>query len=87
MSVVYRLIGYNHGTDRMAIRFDVPGSVVDRAKQIAGIHEKDDTQVGDWELTPVQAGEIAALMKVQVASFDYAFFLEPYVFTDDLVQR
>lgn len=40
---------------RLAVRFDVPNRLIAAAKQIAGIKEDDDTQVGDWELGPEQA--------------------------------
>ena len=47
MYVVYRLIGYDKKTERLTVRFDVPGRLIFEAKQIAGIKEDDDIRVED----------------------------------------
>lgn len=81
MSVVYALVGYDRNTERMAFRVELPATDVAAAKQIAGITEEDDTQVGDWELAARQAQGIADLVKSPVDCDALDFFLEPYEMT------
>lgn len=59
-------------------RLEVPPYDVARAKSIAGITIADDTQVGDWALTPAQSHEIARLLHARLDAEHYDWFLEPY---------
>ncbi len=79
MPVAYRLVGYDKRTEMMAVRIDLPQHATAKAKEIAGIHVDDDSQVGDWELAPAQALGIAQLVRASMEALDYDFFLEPYV--------
>ena len=80
MPVVYRLVGYDKRTEKMAVRIDLPQHATAKAKEIAaGIHVADRCRVGDREVAPAQALGIAQLVRASIEAFDYDFFLEPYV--------
>ena len=65
----------------------MPGRLIFEAKQIAGIKEDDDTRVGDWELSPEQEAELALLIRAPIEVSRYDFFLEPYVYRGEAMQR
>lgn len=84
MRVIYRLVGYNKQTEFLETSFDIPSSEVTRAKHIAGITTDGDTQIGDWELSERQARDIAQAIGRSAMPDHYDYFLEPYVFQDDV---
>ena len=83
--VVYKLAAYDKTTEALAAAFDVPRAVVAGAKSIAGIMIDDDTQIGDWELTPEQSREIASLIRAPFDADRFDCFLEPYVHREEAV--
>ncbi|HEY1931787.1 MAG TPA: hypothetical protein VGG99_07245 [Acetobacteraceae bacterium] len=76
---VYKVVGYDRQTEKLAVTFDVPWTQIAQAQSIAGIETRDDMQAGDWELTPQQSLEIAHLIRAPLDLARYDFFLEPYV--------
>lgn len=87
MRVVYKLVGYDKRSEKLAVAYEVPLSDVARAKSIAGISIEDDTQVGDWELTTKQSNEIARLIQAKLDADRYDCFLEPYALHDDAARN
>lgn len=75
--VVYDLVGYDRKSERMAEQHAVPPSLVHAVKQIAGVGDRSDYQLGAWELTEGQVKEIARLMKAKPDLRRCEFFLEP----------
>jgi hypothetical protein len=76
-SVIYELVGYDRKTERMAERYPVPRSLVRTVKQIAGIGDRRDDQLGDWELSAGQAHEIGKFIKASPEVERCDFFLAP----------
>ena len=75
--VVYELVGFDRNTERMAERHSVPPSLVRAVKEIAGIADKSDDELGDQELTDGQVKEIARLIEVTPDLQRCDFFLAP----------
>lgn len=75
--VVYDLVGYDRETERLAEQHPVPSSLVNVVKQIAGVGDKSDYQLGAWELTEEQVKEIAQVITVEPDLRRCDFFLEP----------
>ena len=77
MPVVYKLVGFDRRTERLAAAHEIPAAQVERVKQIAGIHDRPEI-VGDWPLTPDQAAAIADIINQRVDLQHQDFSLEPY---------
>jgi hypothetical protein len=75
--VVYDLVGYDRSTERMAEQHPIPASLVQAVKQIAGIGDRSDDQLGAWELTGGQVKDIAQILQANPDLLRYEFFLEP----------
>lgn len=75
--VVYELVGFDRNTERMAERHLVPPSLVCAVKEIAGIADKSDYELGDWELTNGQVREITGLIAATPDLQRCDFFLTP----------
>ena len=78
MEIRYALVGYNKKTERLVSRFFVPDKAVTAAKEIAQIPASAENQLGDWELDPKQAEDIAELIPAEVDFQSQDYFLEPY---------
>jgi hypothetical protein len=76
-SVVYELVGYDRKTERMAERHPVPQPLVRTVKQIAGIGDRRDDQLGDWELSAEQVQEIGKFIEANPDVERCDFFLAP----------
>jgi hypothetical protein len=75
--VVYELVGYDRKTERMAERHPVPQSLIRTVKQIAGVGDRHDDELGDWELTKGQAQEIGEFIRAKPDVVRCDFFLTP----------
>lgn len=75
--VVYDLVGYDRETERMAEQHSVPPPLVNVVKQIAGVADMSDYQLGAWELTEEQARKIAQIVQVEPNLQRCDYFLEP----------
>jgi hypothetical protein len=75
--VVYDLVGYDRTTERMAEPHPIPASLVQAVKQIAGIGDRSDDQLGAWELTDGQVKDIAQILQAAPDLLRREFFLEP----------
>ena len=76
MDAIYRLVGFDRDTERLAVKYEIPAKYVLLAKKIAGIDEKPI--IGDWPLSAEQVRHIAEVMgqDIDPDAFDYS--LEPY---------
>jgi hypothetical protein len=77
MAWQYKLVGYDHETEALAVEHKIPHAQVRRAKEIAGIAGRPEI-IGDWQLSPAQAGMIARAIAVETDVAGYDWFLEPY---------
>jgi hypothetical protein len=77
MAVVYKLVGFDRATERIAVTHKIPAAKEARARRIAGIADMPEI-VADWPLTSDQAGAIADVIHecIDLGKTDY--FLEPY---------
>jgi len=82
MSFAYTLVGYDRRTERMGPRHEIPATAIPTAKKAAGLDQMDDSQLGDWELRPSQARDIAGLIEVAIDTTLYDYFLEPDALAD-----
>ena len=74
--MVYKLVGYDRATELVAAEHVIPDTLVERAKNAAGIRARPEI-IGDWPLNEHQARKIAAMIgATDIAGRDW--FLEPY---------
>jgi hypothetical protein len=78
MELIYKLVGYDHETDRLSYARDIPAHRVPLAKRVAGLPEDDPEAIGDRPLSRGQAREIAGLIGADIDTDRMDFFLEPY---------
>jgi len=73
MAVIYKLVGFDRRTERIASAHEIPADRVERAKRIAGIADRPEV-VGDWPLTTDQAGAIADIIHkpIDLRGVDYS---------------
>jgi hypothetical protein len=77
MALLYKLVGFDRETERLAAAYEIPSALVDGAKKIAGISGRPAI-VGDWPLTPPQAAAIADMIDQRIDLGHQDFTLEPY---------
>jgi hypothetical protein len=80
MRHIYRLVGYDRRTERLAQRYDIPPAKAKKAKDLVGL-EPDD--IGDMPLTDPQARSIAAMIGAEIDIDRFEYFLEPYAPADE----
>jgi hypothetical protein len=76
MDAIYRLVGFDRDTERLAVKYEIPAKYVPLAKKIAGIDERP--LIGDWPLSPEQVRHIAEVIGERIDPDAYDFSLEPY---------
>ena len=77
-SVTHSLVGYDRLTERVAAEFDVPDSVLLKAKRLAGVPADDADAVMCYALEPSRARNLANLLKVPIDPQRYDYFLEGF---------
>ncbi|HTT78475.1 MAG TPA: hypothetical protein VMF86_02245 [Stellaceae bacterium] len=77
MAFIYKLVGFDRKTERLAAAYDIPSALVESAREIAGIASRPEI-VGDWPLTPRQAAAIADMIDQRIDLGCQDFALEPY---------
>jgi hypothetical protein len=76
MDAIYRLVGFDRDTERLAVKYEIPAKHVLLAKKIAGIDERPI--IGDWPLSPEQVRHIAEVLGEHIDPDAYDFQLETY---------
>ena len=76
MDAIYKLVGFDRETERLAVKYEIPAKHVLLAKKIAGIDEQQI--IGDWPLSPEQTRHIAEVIGERIDPNAYDFSLEPY---------
>jgi hypothetical protein len=77
MAMVYKLVGFDRDTERLATADEIPADHVEQAKRIAGITDRPEI-VADWPLTTDQAAAIADIIHKRINLRKVDYFLEPY---------
>jgi hypothetical protein len=77
MPVIYKLVGFDRETERLAAAYEIPPNLIASAKAIAGIADRPEI-VRDWPLTGAQATAIADVIKQKIDLRRQDFALEPY---------
>jgi hypothetical protein len=78
MALTYKLVGYDRGSELLAVEHALPPASVARAKIIAGVAAPPEI-IGDWPLSLDQARSIAEIAGVTVDLDRYDWSLEPYL--------
>ena len=76
MDAIYRLVGFDRDTERVAVKYEILAKYVLLAKKIAGIDDRPI--IGDWPLSPEQVRHIAEVIGESIDPDAYDFSLEPY---------
>jgi hypothetical protein len=76
MDAIYRLVGFDRDTERVAVKYEILAKYVLLAKKIAGIDDRPI--ISDWPLSPEQVRHIAAVIGESIDPDAYDFSLEPY---------
>jgi hypothetical protein len=79
MATIYKLVGYDRGSECLGERHGIPQHLVADAKRAAGVAPSDGELMDDRALTDQQAQEIARLINAPIDLLRREFFLEPYV--------
>lgn len=78
MQLVFRLVGYDRATERLAVEYDIPPSSVAEAKKLVGVHPRYSGQLGDIPLDNQKTKRIAAMIGAPVDPSQFDYFLETY---------
>jgi hypothetical protein len=78
MRVRHRLVGYDRGTDRMKMHFDIPDGLLPDAKKIAQVGKDDPEAAWSYPLSNVQARSMANLIGAELDPAAAEFFLEAF---------
>jgi hypothetical protein len=78
MTIVHRLVGYDRGTERVAFEQDIPPELFDTAKKIAGVPASDPNAAYGYELTAMQARDLAGTLGAAISPNEMDFFLESF---------
>jgi hypothetical protein len=76
MDAIYRLVGFDRDTERLAVKYEIPAKHVLLAKKIAGIDERPI--IGDWPLSSEQVRHIAEVIGERIDPDAFDFQLETY---------
>lgn len=76
MDAIYRLVGFDRDTERVAVKYEILAKYVLLAKKIAGIDDRPI--IGDWPLSPEQVRHIAEVIGESIDPDAYDFSLEPH---------
>jgi hypothetical protein len=80
LEIVYQLVGYNRETERQVASYLVSPSLASDAKLLAGLSASDDG-LGDYQLNPDQAQQVARRLGIEIDPQACDYFLEPQVKT------
>jgi hypothetical protein len=88
--ITHSLVGYDRLSERVAGEFDVPDSVLPRAKELARVPADDPDAILCYPLDAHQAGDLAGILKANIDTENCDYFLEgfataeiPYEFAED----
>ncbi len=82
MDTVYRLVGYDKETERLAASYPVAPSHLEDVQRTAALTKQAQAEMGDWPLTGEQAHAIAAIIGAPVYLSRMDYFLEPYAMAE-----
>jgi hypothetical protein len=78
MTLVYKLVGYDRETGKIADRHMIPAKHVAHAKRIARVDPRDPNAVWVSQLDAGQTKEIAGTIGAKIDLTHREYFLEPY---------
>ncbi|HEX4113681.1 MAG TPA: hypothetical protein VH020_14205 [Stellaceae bacterium] len=78
MKINHQIIGYDRDTDDLAVEYDIPPACLDQVGAVIGIAPEDPQLVGSYPLIPDQVRRIAKILRRQIDSEKFDFFIEPY---------
>lgn len=78
MNVVHRLVGYDRKTQSIAFEKDIPRDRLGTVKKIANVPPTDPDAVHDYELTTMQARDLAGYLGAAIDADRLQFFLEAF---------
>jgi hypothetical protein len=75
-AITHSLVGYDRVTERVAEEFDVPDSILPRAKELARVPPDDPDAMMCYPLDAASAGDLADLLTAKVDPARCEYFLE-----------
>jgi len=72
--VVHRLVGYDRQTDRMKVKFDIPGRFMPEVKKIAEVLSYDTDAAWSYPHTKERLRSLASLIGVRADPSDAEFY-------------
>jgi hypothetical protein len=76
--VTHSLVGYDRLSERVAEEFDVPDTVLPKAKELAGVPADDPDAVMCYPLEPSRARNLADILKALIDTKRCDYFLESF---------
>ena len=76
--VLYRIVGYDRTTERLAVSFDIPAQLVADVMKVADVPKTDPYAVGAYPPEVGQVRDIAGIIRRRIPAHEYEYFLEPF---------
>ena len=74
--LTHSLVGYDRLSERVAEEFDVPDTILPRAKELADVPADDPDAIMCYPLDPSRARDLADLIKARIDTKQRDYFLE-----------
>ena len=75
--MIYRVVTYDRGTERMKGNLPVPANLLDQVKDIAGFQPQDDG-LGEYLLSDEQTRRVAQVLGFRAEPNKFYYYIEPY---------
>ncbi len=77
MTVMHKLVGYDHDTEWVAAEYEIRAEDFDRIRRVVRIASTDPDAIGSYPLDAPTAQEVGRIIGADVDTRRMDFFLEP----------